>query len=163
MSSQSLTVASSARDALTPYAETQHEFVTMRLDGQMFGVSVMAVQDVLRNLTVSPIPLAPRVVSGALNIRGRIVTAINMRARLTMPAFETPEKTMYVVVEYQNELYALLVDAVGDVLTLPMQQFEKTPANLDQSWRSLSAGVFKLSGELLVILDVANIIDGINA
>lgn len=163
MSSRSLTVAQGGRDVTAPYAETQHEFVTMRLNGQLFGVSVMAVQDVLRNLTVSPVPLAPRVVAGALNIRGRIVTAIDMRGRLSMPPYETPEKTMYVVVEYQNELYALLVDAVGDVLTLPMQQFEKTPANMDMNWRSMTAGVFKLNGELLVILDVANIIDGIIA
>jgi len=161
MGSHALTIVDNSQGTAVPYAETQHEFVTMRLSGQMFGVSVMAVQDVLRNLTVSPVPLAPSVVAGAMNIRGRIVTAIDMRRRLGMPVYETPEKTMYVVVEYQNELYALLVDAVGDVLTLPMQQFEKTPANLDSGWRALAAGVFKLNTELLVILDVASIIDGI--
>lgn len=161
MSSNALTVSTSGQSRVSTYAESQHEFVTMRLAGQLFGISVMAVQDVLRNLTVSPVPLAPRVVPGSLNIRGRIVTAVDMRKRLEMDAYETPEKTMYVVVEYNHELYALLVDAVGDVLTLQMQRFEKVPANMDAQWRALSAGVFKLEQELLVILDVGNIIDGI--
>jgi purine-binding chemotaxis protein CheW len=161
MSSRALTVADNLNEIGKPYVES-HEFVTMRLSGQLFGVSVMAVQDVLRHLTVSPVPLSPSVVSGAMNIRGRIVTALNMRKRLGMEPFATPEKTMYVVVEYQHELFALLVDAVGDVMTMPMQKFEKTPANLDAEWRALAAGVFKLNNELLVILDVANIIDGIS-
>lgn len=138
----------------------RQEFVTMRVDDQLFGISVMNVQDVLRRQPISPVPLAPRIVAGSLNLRGRIVTAIDLRKRLGMGEFPNPEKMMKVVVEYQNELFAFMVDGVGDVLTLEMNQLEKSPTNMDDSWRAVSAGVFKLEEELLVILDVASVIDG---
>lgn len=145
-----------------PYGVTQQQFVTMQLGDQWFGISVMNVQDVLRSLHVSPVPLAPRAVAGALNIRGRVVTAIDMRARLNI-AGDAPKNCMYVVVEYQQELFALIVDAVGDVLTLSMRDFEPTPANLSNNWRGVAAGVFKLKKGLMVIMDVIHVIDGIRA
>jgi len=135
------------------------EFVTMRLNGQLFGISVMAVQDVMRKQPVAPIPLAPVVIAGSINVRGRIVTALNMRSRLGLGAYPEPDRVMKVVVEYQNELYAFIVDAVGDVQSLPMKQFEKVPANMDSAWRQIAAGVFKLEKELLIILDVARVIE----
>ncbi len=146
----------------TPYGVTQQQFVTMQLGDQWFGISVMNVQDVLRSLHVSPVPLAPRAVAGALNIRGRVVTAIDMRARLNIVG-EAPKNSMYVVVEYQQELFALIVDAVGDVLTLSMRDFEPPPANLSGNWRGVAAGVFKLKKGLMVIIDVIHVIDGIRA
>ena len=159
MSNNALVVAS-PHDVASANA-IDHDFVTMRLDGQLFGISVMAVQDVLRKLTVSPVPLSPNVIAGSLNIRGRIVTAMDMRTRLHMGENETPENIMYVVVEYHSELYALMVDSVGDVLNLPLAQFEKPPANLDPNWAAVASGVFKLDNELLVVLDVASVIGGI--
>lgn len=134
------------------------EFVTMRLGGQLFGISVLAVQDVMRYQPIAPIPLAPHVIEGSLNVRGRIVTAYNMRRRLGMKEFEQRDDLMMVVVDYQNELFALMVDSVGDVLQLSMNHFEKVPVNMDAGWRSMAAGVFKLEKELLVILDVASVI-----
>ena len=131
----------------------------MRLNGQLFGISVMAVQDVMRKQPIAPIPLAPGVIAGSINVRGRIVTALDMRRRLGLLTYPEPDKVMKVVVEFQNELYAFIVDAVGDVLSLPMKQLEKVPANMDPAWRSLAAGVFKLEKELLVILDVARVIE----
>lgn len=145
--------------AATPYGVTQQQFVTMRLGDQWFGLSVMNVQDVLRSLQVSRIPLAPHSVAGALNIRGRVVTAIDMRLRLNIPG-DPPKDSMYVVVEYQQELFALIVDAVGDVLTLSMRDFEPPPANLDANWRGIAAGVFKLEKGLMVVIDVIHVIDG---
>ncbi len=135
------------------------QFVTMRLGSQLFGISVMAVRDVMRRQQIAAVPLAPAVIAGSLNLRGRIVTAIDMRVRLGLPTYPVPEKVMKVVVEYQHELFALMVDAVGDVLALPMSRFEKVPSNMDTNWRSVAAGVFKLEKELLVILDVASVID----
>lgn len=137
----------------------QQEFVTLRLNGQLFGISVLAVQDVMRKQPIAPIPLAPKVVAGSINVRGRIVTALDMRTRLGLPQIEDIEKVMKVVVEYQGELYAFIVDSVGDVLSLPMKQFEKVPSNMDAAWRALAAGVFKLEQELLIILDVARVIE----
>lgn len=143
-----------------PFGVSQQQFVTMRLGDQWFGLSVMNVQDVLRSLHVSRIPLAPSAVAGALNIRGRVVTAIDMRTRLNIGG-ECPADSMYVVVEYQQELFALVVDAVGDVLTLSMRNFEAPPANLDGNWRGVAAGVFKLDKGLMVVIDVIHVIDGI--
>lgn len=156
--SQALTTVNSSAPATTA-SSAQQEFVTMRLGQQLFGISVLAVQDVMRHQQIAPIPLAPEVIAGSLNVRGRIVTAYDMRRRLGLPAFGDLEKIMMVVVDFQHELFALMVDAVGDVLTLPMSSFEKVPANMDSSWRAVAAGVFKLEKELLVILDVANVIN----
>ncbi len=137
----------------------QQEFVSMRLNGQLFGISVMAVQDVMRKQPIAPVPLSPKVIAGSINVRGRIVTALDMRTRLGLGPVEDGDKVMKVVVEYQGELYAFIVDSVGDVLSLPMKQFEKVPSNMDGAWRALAAGVFKLDEELLVILDVARVIE----
>jgi len=137
----------------------EQQFVTMRLGQQLFGISVLAVQDVIRYQHIAHIPLAPDVIAGSLNVRGRIVTALSMRSRLGLEDYARRESVMMIVVDYQHELFALMVDAVGDVLTLPMNQFEKTPANMQANWRGAAAGVFKLENELLVILDVANVID----
>lgn len=137
----------------------QQEFVTLRLGQQLFGISVLAVQDVMRHQHIAPVPLAPDIFAGLLNLRGRVVTGFDMRRRLGMAPYADIEKIMMVVVDFQHELFALMVDAVGDVLSLPMNRFEKVPANMDPSWRAVAAGVFKLDTELLVILDVANVIN----
>jgi purine-binding chemotaxis protein CheW len=154
-----LTTLGSGVGAVTTTGSAQQEFVTMRLGDQLFGISVLAVRDVMRHQHIAQVPLAPKVIAGSLNLRGRIVTAFDMRYRLGLAPFADIEKIMMVVVDFQHELFALMVDKVGDVLSLPMQRFEKVPANLDASWRALAAGVFKLDNELLVILDVANVIN----
>ena len=106
--------------------ETQ-QFVTLTIAGQLFGVPVLAVQDVLAQQKITPVPLASPEVAGALNLRGRIVTAIDMRTRLDLPPRGEGEECMYVVVEHGAELYSLMIDSVGEVLTLPVDQFEPPP------------------------------------
>ncbi|MBN8543762.1 MAG: chemotaxis protein CheW [Alphaproteobacteria bacterium] len=160
MSSGALVVQDSHVPAPAAYGALKQEFVTLRLDQQLFGISVMAVQDVLRKQPISPVPLAPHIVAGSLNLRGRIVTAIDLRKRLSMDDYPNRDTMMKVVVEYQHELFAFMVDAVGDVLTLEMSDCEKPPSNMNESWRSVAAGVFKLQDELLVVLDVGSVIDG---
>jgi purine-binding chemotaxis protein CheW len=139
-------------------SSARQEFVTMRIGEQLFGISVLAVRDVMRCQPIAPVPLAPSMIAGSLNVRGRIVTALDMRHRLNMPSYPEPETIMKIVVEVRHELYALMVDSVGDVLSLTMDRFEKVPANMESSWRGMSAGIFKLENELLVILDVASVI-----
>lgn len=139
-------------------SSARQEFVTMRIGPQLFGISVLAVRDVMRYQHIAPVPLAPPMIAGSLNLRGRIVTALDMRCRLAMEPYSQMDTVMKVVVEVRHELYALMVDAVGDVLSLTMDRFEKVPANMEAVWRSMSAGIFKLEGELLVILDVANVV-----
>ena len=107
------------------------EFLTIKIDGQMFGIPILQVQDVLGEIKVTRIPLAPPQVSGSLNLRGRIVTAIDVRKCLGLTPLENTERRMSVVVMHDDELYSLIIDNVGDVLTLQDKDFEQNPATLD--------------------------------
>lgn len=132
------------------------EFLTFMIDEQRFGIPILQVQDVLSQQRVTKIPLAPPEVDGSLNLRGRIVTAINVRRRLGMPALSSEiKKDMSIVVEHGHELYSLIIDKVGDVMSLEDAAFEKTLATLDRTLQDVSTGIYRLKGELLVVLDVA--------
>jgi len=133
-------------------------YVTVRIDNQMFGIVVKHVRDVLRGQYVTKIPLAPKEVAGSLNLRGRIVTVIDVRQRLRLPPLAENAKNMFVVVEHKGELYSLQVDSVGDVLTVSEAMIEKVPANLSGAWREVASGIYKLSEELLVIIDVQTLL-----
>ena len=137
------------------------EFLTMIVAGQLFGIPVLQVQDVLGERKVTKVPLAPKEVAGSLNLRGRVVTAINLRHKLRMPEIKEGTKTMYIVVDHQGELYSLIVDSVGEVLPLPNKDFEKTPSTLDPSWRDLAMGIYRLKDQLLVILDVPAMLEAL--
>ncbi|MFZ4762053.1 MAG: chemotaxis protein CheW [Alphaproteobacteria bacterium] len=150
------------RNNNTKQANWRHqttECVTMTIAGQLFGVPVLQVQDVLGEQRITRIPLAPREIAGSLNLRGRIVTAVDVRARLNLPTREKAAKVMSIVVEHKGELYSLMVDSVGEVLKLSPDSFEQNPATLDSTWREISAGIFRLKGQLLVVLDVAKLLN----
>lgn len=129
-------------------------FVTMRVDHQLIGVSVLLVQDVLREMNIAKVPLSPPEIAGLMNLRGRIVTVVDVRKRLGFGDFPSDKRPMHAVVEYKNELFSLMVDSVGDVMNLPVKGIEKAPANLESRWREVAAGVNRLEKELLVILDI---------
>lgn len=133
-------------------------YVTMRIDRQLFGIGVKYVRDVLRQQNITPIPLSPHEVAGSLNLRGRIVTVIDVRTRLGLPQRDDDGKSMFVVVELKGELYSLKVDSVGEVLTVPDSSIEKPPAHLAASWGDIATGIHKLDGELLVIVNVQTIL-----
>ncbi|MFT5439044.1 MAG: purine-binding chemotaxis protein CheW [Alphaproteobacteria bacterium] len=132
--------------------ETQ-EFVTLMVGDQLCGIDVLKVRDVLRPQQITRVPLASGEVSGLLNLRGRIVTAINLRARLGLDAADAGSEGMSVVIERRGELYSLAVDSVGEVLKLSADAFERNPATLDAVWRQYSQGVYRLKKGLLVVLD----------
>jgi len=138
--------------------ETQ-DYVTMIIEGQLFGIPVLTVQDVLGAQKITRIPLAPREVAGSLNLRGRIVTAIDVRLRLDLARRVEDTKCMSVVVDMGGELYSLMVDSVGEVLSLPAAKFERNPPTLDLKWREFSLGIYRLEEKLLVVLDVAKLLD----
>ena len=94
----------------------------------------------------------------ALNLRGRIVTAIDVRRRLGLPDRPSNEAGMNIVVEHGGELYSLIVDSVGEVLTVDADTFERNPATLDPQWKSFCKGIYRLDGNLLLSLDVANLL-----
>lgn len=149
--SQALAVQESSTDVT---AGDDSDFLTFYVDGQLFGLPVLTVQDVLDARSLTRIPLAPAEVAGALNLRGRIITAIDVRRRLDLAAREDDKRTMSVVTEHEGELYNLIVDSVGDVLRLSDDDFEQNPATLDPVWRDFSQGIYRLQGALLVVLDV---------
>ncbi|MDD9901828.1 MAG: chemotaxis protein CheW [Alphaproteobacteria bacterium] len=144
-----------------PQTGDSKDFLTMTVDGQVFGIPVLQVQDVLGEQRVTAVPLAPPEVAGSLNLRGRIVTAINLRRRLGLEPVAEGAKTMSVVVDYQGELYSLIVDGVGEVLSLSDSDFEKTPPTLDRVWREVATGVYRLKNDLLVILDVSDMLEAL--
>lgn len=133
-------------------------YVTFRIDDQFFGIPVGQVQDVLNRQKLTPIPLAAPEITGAVNLRGRIVTAINLRERLKIPMTAEFRPPMNIVVEHRNELFSFWVDSVGDVLSLGTRQIEKTPPNLAAHWQQFVRGVCQLKDELLLILDVATLL-----
>lgn len=140
--------------------EDHEEFVTMFIEGQMFGIPVLMVQDVLGPQKITRIPLSPPEVAGSLNLRGRIVTAIDVRMRLRLrQATHQDSESMSVVVDMKGELYSLRVDSVGEVLSLPAAKFERNPPTLDPLWREFSTGIYRLADKLLVILDVPRLLD----
>ncbi len=141
----------------------QLEYVTMTIGGQWFGIPVLSVQDVLGPQQIAMIPLAPAEVAGSLNLRGRIVTAIDPRVRLGLPDREEGATVMSVVVEHIGELYSLLIDQVGEVLKLPTSRFEQNPASLDQRWRDLSSGIYRLDDRLLIVIDIDRLLNFNNA
>lgn len=138
---------------------TTSEFVTVEIENQLFGLPIAQVEDVFMPDAITVVPLANPEVAGVLNLRGRIVTAIDMRRRLDLPPRKTDGPPMAVGIEYNQESYGLIIDKVGEVLLLDSSTFEKNPANLDARWSSISAGVHRLDGKLLVLLDVERILD----
>lgn len=202
--------------------EDLREFVTFHIAGQLFGIPVLIVQDILLPENIASIPLAPPEVRGSINLRGRIVTVIDVRVRLGLETREIAtvtsiedqtdedsaandseateateasdvelteeeqsdkaakaaeaaqrsaheavdavkrknrEHMMGVTVEHQNELYTLLVDSVGDVISLSKQNYEGNPSTLDPLWREFSGGVYRLDTDLMVVLDVERLLD----
>ncbi|MBI3710856.1 MAG: chemotaxis protein CheW [Proteobacteria bacterium] len=135
------------------------DFVTMTVADQLFGIPVLTVQDVLGPQRITRIPIAPPEVAGALNLRGRIVTAIDVRRCLDLPARPENNRGMNVVVDHLGELYSLIVDSVGEVLSLPGDTLERNPSTLDPRWRVVSGGIYRLQGKLLVVLDVTRLLD----
>jgi purine-binding chemotaxis protein CheW len=152
--SQSMGRAAVNAAALALGTDAAQMVLTLTVAGQLCGVPVLAVRDVLGPQAITRIPLAPPEVAGSLNLRGRIVTAVDLRRRLHLESRPPGQKPMSVVVEHQGELYSLLADVVGEVLSLSPAERAANPPTLDVSWKEVSLGVHRLGESLLVVLDV---------
>lgn len=133
------------------------EFVTLNLADQLLGIPVLAVHDVLRSQNITKIPKADKSIAGVLNLRGKIVTAIDLRTHLGFPDREDDDY-MCVVIEHKGEPYSFLIDSVGEVVSLAAKDFEKNPVTLDERLREVSKGIFSLEKQLLIILDVNSLL-----
>ena len=130
------------------------QFATFRLGEQLFGVDVLRVQEVLRYQDKSDIPLSPPYVSGLINLRGQIVTLLDLRTRLGLPPFEEGKFPMNVVVNSSEGPLSLMVDEIGDVLDVSQEVFEGPPPTISGEMAEYVQGVCKLEDQLLIILDV---------
>ncbi len=138
------------------------DYVSLVVADQLFGIPVLNVHDVFSPKNLAYVPMAPLEVAGVLNLRGRIVTAIDLRHRLGYPPRSAGDTKMAVVIEHHGEPYSLLIDSVGEVLSLSESLFERNPINLDQRWRDFSEGVYRLENQLMVVLQLSKIINTSN-
>lgn len=129
------------------------QFCTFYLDKLLFGVELKTVQEVIRSLEVTKVPLSPRVVSGLINLRGQIVTAVDLRRRLELEPRPDGASSMNVVVRSEDGAVSLLVDEIGDVVEVEEDTFERPPETLRGTVREMITGVHKLNERLMLVLD----------
>ena len=134
------------------------QLCTFVLGDLSFGVEVMKVQEVLRYQAMTRVPLAPGMVRGLINLRGQIVTAIDVRARFGLPRLSDTREPMNVVLCAGDGVVSLLVDEIGDVLEVHEVDFERPPETLPAVFRDVVVGVYKLEHRLLLLLDVDRIV-----
>jgi purine-binding chemotaxis protein CheW len=137
----------------TDLAQTSRQFSTFFVADLFLGVDVLRVQEVLRFQHMTRVPLAPEVVEGLINLRGQIVTAIDMRRRLGLPPRAADQTPINVVVRTDDGAVSLLVDEIGDVLDVDAASYEPPPENLHPEARELIRGIYKLKDRLLLVLD----------
>jgi purine-binding chemotaxis protein CheW len=135
------------------------EFVTAVIGGQLFGLPISRVQDVFMPERVTRVPLSSAEIAGVLNLRGRIVTVVDMRARLGLARADDGKPPMAVGVDLRGESYGLLIDEIGEVLRLADENREENPVNLDPRMAKLAGGVHRLDGHLMVVLDVDRVLE----
>ncbi|KRE16094.1 chemotaxis protein CheW [Bosea sp. Root483D1] len=140
--------------------EDSLDYVTVTVGGQLLGLPIGRVQDVFIATRITPVPLAPREIVGLINLRGRVVTAICMRRRMrhaetyAIPTGAEEHELTAVGLDQGGEAFALIVDAVGEVMRLSRTTFEPVPIHLDRAWAAIAKGVHRLDDRLLVVIDV---------
>ncbi len=135
------------------------EYITAKIDNQLFGFDISEILDVFVPQSITRVPLARPEISGVLNLRGRIVTVIDMYCLLDIKRNVQRTNKIAVGISHKSALYGLLIDEIGEVVKLKKSDIESIPDTLDEKWRSVSSSVVQLSGNLLVILNIAKIFD----
>jgi len=135
------------------------EYVTAVVGGELIGLPILRVQDVFVPEGVTRVPLAPPEIAGVINLRGRIVTLIDLRCRFGMPARADGAAAMAIGVESAGESYGLMIDNIGEVLRLAETDREPNPVNLDPGLARISSGIHRLDGRLLMVIDVERVLD----
>ena len=139
--------------------ESSDQYCTFFVAGYYFGVEVVKVQEVFKYQKMTTVPRATSVIRGLINLRGQIVTALDLRHRLELEPRDEGNVPMNVVIRSNDEVTSLLVDEIGDVVTVTDEAFEDSPETLHGIGRELIRGVYKLDGRLLLILDVEKAMD----
>jgi purine-binding chemotaxis protein CheW len=136
------------------------QLCTVLADGKLFGIDVTRVQEVIRYQEITPVPLAPRSVSGLINLRGQIVSAIDLRTLLGLPERAPQQLPMNVVLRQESGAVSLLVDEIGDVVVVDEATFEPPPETLVAASRALIDGVYKLDSQILLLLNTTLAVRG---
>jgi purine-binding chemotaxis protein CheW len=135
------------------------QFCTFYVRGIFLGLEVTCIQEVIRAQPLTVVPLTQPVIAGLMNLRGQIVTAIDLRHRLGLPPREPDERPINVVVRTPDGAVSLLVDEIGDVIEVSDDAFERPPETLGDDARALIRGAYKLKDRLLLVLDAARTLD----
>ena len=135
------------------------QFLAVSVLDQWLGLPVSEVRDVLRTARLTTIPAASPAIAGIMNLRGRVVTAIDLRRRLGLPPAAADTRPFNVVVDREGESYGLVVDRIGDVLSLAGSEIEAVPDNLDSVWRSMASGIHRMANGLLLTVDIGRLLD----
>jgi purine-binding chemotaxis protein CheW len=130
------------------------DYVTFMVGGQNFGLTAIDVRDVLKTQSLTKVPMAQREIAGLINLRGHIVTAVDLRRRFGLADRAPGEKSMSIVIEHKGEQFCLLADSVGDVLALSANDVEPNPTSMDDGWRAVSKGVVRRDQGLMILLDI---------
>lgn len=135
------------------------QFCTFYVNDLLFGVDVLEVQEILRQQEITFVPLAMPAIRGLINLRGQIVTAIDLRYCIDLPERTEQTNLMNVIVQIGDALVSLIVDEVGDVIEFEPQDFEAVPQHVSAQLKPMLNGVYKLENELLMVLNCQKIIE----
>jgi purine-binding chemotaxis protein CheW len=135
-----------------------NKFVTIRVNKQVFAVSALGVEDILLPQKITPVPLASMDIVGLLNLRGRVVTAVDMRVKMGMPLSDNRMNSKSIVVDYEDNLYSFIVDEVTGVCDIPTSEIDHLPDHLSENWKDFCLGIYKLEKELMVIINIDSLL-----
>jgi purine-binding chemotaxis protein CheW len=144
---------------MTDMSDSAREYVTAVVGGELIGLPILGVQDVFVPEGVTRVPLAPPEIAGVINLRGRIVTLIDLRCRLGMPPRPEDARIMAIGVEHDAESFGLIIDAIGEVLQLCDTEREPNPLHLDARLARISTGIHRLDNRLLMVVDIDRLLD----
>ena len=137
--------------------ENHQQILTTTLGNQSFGMPVLSVQDILRPRHVAQVPQAPADIAGLINLRGRIVTVIDLGHWLGFKSSPADEQ-MHIVVDYEGDLYSFLMDSVGDVVAVSNDASDPVPPNLPETWHKIVSDVLRQDDELILIIDASKLL-----
>ncbi len=140
-------------------ADTMTQWVTFMLGSEKYGINVMQVREVLRDIEIAPVPGAPNYVLGIINLRGNVVTVIDTRGRFGLPTMEINDESRIIIIETMDQIVGLLVDSIAEVADIPSSQIELTPnVGNDESSKYIQ-GVHSREGELLILVAVEKVLN----
>jgi purine-binding chemotaxis protein CheW len=134
-------------------------YLTVKIGDQLFGFPVFHLRDIFKSLEITPIPLAPKAILGSINLRGKVVTVIDLRLKFYPNINIENRKSMHIAVSHGQELLSFVVDSVGDVVNIPKSQFEPLPSTLEQHWLNIAEGVCQLNNSLIIRLNMEHLLD----